>query len=184
MPRGNVYAFEMDSQSFALLQQNVAANDLANVAAHNLAVADVPGVVAYRPNPAGPHPELRLQGDAEGIQAGAVQVDAVTLDDFLGREGVAPDVVKIDVEGAEMKVLLGMHETLRRHRPTLFMEIHPANLPTFGSSTAAILSLLGEHGYRLFEIEDLRGQAAEPRLKPLSLDATLDGNAMVYATVT
>lgn len=45
------------------------------------------------------------------------------LDDCLDERPV-PDAIKIDVEGAEAAVIRGGHETLTRHRPTLFLEVH------------------------------------------------------------
>ncbi|HTI69513.1 MAG TPA: FkbM family methyltransferase [Candidatus Limnocylindria bacterium] len=53
------------------------------------------------------------------------QVKLVSVDDLVFKGGfLVPDVMKIDVEGAEGLVLDGALETLRRHRPFLLMEIH------------------------------------------------------------
>jgi FkbM family methyltransferase len=50
-----------------------------------------------------------------------IQVETAPLDAVLPR-GYVPSLVKIDVEGAEMKVFEGAKETLRRHRPVVVFE--------------------------------------------------------------
>lgn len=49
-------------------------------------------------------------------------LDAVALDDYPGD---APDIITIDVEGAEFEVLLGARWVLETARPTLFLSVHP-----------------------------------------------------------
>ena len=53
-------------------------------------------------------------------QEGSVQVEAVTLDGFVERAGLDRlDLVKLDIEGAELSALQGARETIRRFRPRL-----------------------------------------------------------------
>jgi hypothetical protein len=78
-------------------------------------------------------------GGAEELQT----VVAVGLDD-LGRTLSAPDVLKIDVEGAEIEVLVGGAELLRNSRPSIVCEISADN-----SSEAT--SLLRKAGYLLYD---------------------------------
>ena len=63
----------------------------------------------------------------EGSFATPVQqrrVPVVTLDDFCATRTIEPDVVKIDVEGAESSVLRGAREILGRRHAVLFLEVH------------------------------------------------------------
>jgi hypothetical protein len=75
-----------------------------------------------------------------------LSVPALPLDAVLQRFAVRPpDLVKIDVEGAEGAVIHGMEGLLARHRPLLLVEIHglgPA------SSVVAVLDRLG-YGFRM-----------------------------------
>jgi len=66
-------------------------------------------------------------------------VPTVTLDSY----GI-PDLVKIDVEGAELKVLRGAEKMLRSDARVL-LEIHPLNLAAVGSSEDELLALIAEH---------------------------------------
>ena len=148
--------------------------------AFNLAVSDSGGAAGFRRQAGGPSPGLRLQGGEEGQGAESVTVEAVALDEFLVERGIVPDVVKIDVEGAEMKVLTGMRRTLDSHPPVLFLEVHPSGLRSLGSSASALLSLLFENGYSASEIEDMRSAVDARRLRPLDADSILERNSMLY----
>ncbi|MBL4886934.1 MAG: FkbM family methyltransferase [Flavobacteriaceae bacterium] len=50
----------------------------------------------------------------------------ITIDSFIKKENIETvDVVKIDVEGAELKILKGMRESIKKFKPHLLIEIHP-----------------------------------------------------------
>lgn len=58
-----------------------------------------------------------------------------------------PTLLKCDVEGAELLVLQGALQTLRRLRPTLLLSVHPKLLPRFGHDARQIAALLGAEGF-------------------------------------
>ncbi len=57
------------------------------------------------------------------------------------------DVLKIDVEGAELKVIRGARETLTRHRPVLVIELDDQLLGAMGTTSAEVRRLLSSYGY-------------------------------------
>jgi FkbM family methyltransferase len=73
----------------------------------------------------------------------------VTLD-WLAERRPTPQLLKIDVEGAELQVLQGASSLLERVRPVLMLECQEANAD-------AVTTLLHAHGYRLYEFT---GEAA------------------------
>ncbi len=75
-------------------------------------------------------------------------IPSITLDSYCLLAGAAPDVIKIDVEGAEGLVLRGAMWTLREHRPVVFLSLHPWLVPSFGDTTEGIKALLTGLGYR------------------------------------
>lgn len=52
------------------------------------------------------------------------KVEIVTVDEYIERTNTIPDVIKIDIEGAEFMLLLGAIKTLEKHRPILYIELH------------------------------------------------------------
>lgn len=97
----------------------------------------------------------------------ARSVQAVRLDDFVDRRGIENiSLIKIDVEGFEMEVLKGASETLRRFRPTLFVEIDDKFLARQKSSAAEVFGFLETHEYRIEHAEtgeELRSGCAGER---------------------
>lgn len=82
--------------------------------------------------------ELSPQAFTQAAQE--VFVPSVTLDSFG-----TPDLVKIDVEGAELQVLRGARDILRSNA-RLLVEIHPLALASMASSERELLAFAAEHG--------------------------------------
>lgn len=132
-PQGRVYAFEPIPQNLATLRHNVALNGLGNVTIVEKALSSSTGTAEMFVSPWSAFHSLNVEGatkqEDHGPDVGEVTVQTVTLDEFLRGEGVrAPDLVKIDVEGAELIVLAGMRETLRSVKPLLLCELHDTKL--------------------------------------------------------
>lgn len=89
----------------------------------------------------------RHPGDHK-IGENGVEVEAVTIDDQVDREGPRHvSLVKIDVQGAEELVLEGATRTIERYRPALFVEVFQATLEEFGSSVSGLLQRMAALGY-------------------------------------
>lgn len=77
------------------------------------------------------------------FRSGKGNVRATTLDQF----SVVPDVIKVDVEGAEADVFLGGAEMLARRKPILVLELHPTLLSRFGRTPKDPKRILRRCGY-------------------------------------
>ena len=81
------------------------------------------------------------------------EVESASLDDLVARgRCLPPDLLKIDVEGAEGLVIDGGLETLRKYKPRIVMEVH--SLPALLHVTTLLLSL--GYSFNLLEEEDRR----------------------------
>ena len=71
---------------------------------------------------------------------------AKSLDDFSESANVWPDVLKIDIEGAELDTLRAMPKILKRH-PALDISVHPTFLQERGQNEEEVMELLSSYGY-------------------------------------
>jgi FkbM family methyltransferase len=107
-------------------------------------------------------------GSHPDTQSTAVSVPCVRLDDVISSETPGPLLCKVDVEGAECRVLKGMINTIRTLHPVFILEVHPIELKGVGSSALDVLSFLWACNY---STEELGGSRAEiTSLSPLPMD--------------
>lgn len=115
-------------------------------------------------------------GANEGVGAlattkpGALTVATIRLDDWLDGAGITQVALcKMDIEGAEALALPGVSRFLAEGRMgALLLELHPDELPHFGSSVDAVVAMIASHGYRIRYWE----QPGEFRDGPRSADST------------
>ena len=94
---------------------------------------------------------LSALGDTEVV----VEVPAVALDDLLA-DLPRVDVLKVDVEGAEVRAFAGLARTLQANRDvTVMFEWSPEQLTQMGDRPSDLLDALREHGFsfRLLEAD-------------------------------
>ena len=83
----------------------------------------------------------------------SVYVETTTLDDFLTIKRVPEvDIIKMDIEGAEILALEGMKNTLIKHMPLLFLEFSPHSIIKTNRNPLNLLCKLQEIGYSIFNI--------------------------------
>jgi FkbM family methyltransferase len=159
--RPRVHAFEPHPDTFAQLTANVARSGLAE-AIVPVAAALGDGerdatLFRFERLPEG-HASLRSGGRADAI---AVQVAVTTLDAYVRRCGIAAvDVLKADVEGAELLLARGAAAVLNQDRPPLLVvEMARATASPFGYEPNDLIAFLaGQGGYRFFRIDDATGR--------------------------
>ncbi|HUK82064.1 MAG TPA: FkbM family methyltransferase [Verrucomicrobiae bacterium] len=141
-PSGRVIAIEPEDTNFSRLKCMIERRGLARVVEPVQAVAsDAPGtshlqVSHYHP------------GDHKIGETG-VPIRAVTIDNLMARDGIPPvSLIKIDVQGAEERVLHGARQALMRWHPVLFLEVDDDALRAMGSSSDQLLNWLAALGYQ------------------------------------
>jgi len=154
---GRVQAFEPEPANCERLAANVAANGLTNVVVTRAAISDAEGEESFARGATSLEGRLTYADDAS-----AERVRTTTIDTMVAAGAPPPEMIKIDVEGAEARVLRGAWTTLRRHRPRLLIEVHSA---AAGQEVAALL----DGAYAFFDIA--RGSAVARPLPPGHYDA-------------
>lgn len=156
-----VHAFEPVPSTFDELTRNVELNQLgAKICCHALALGEreetadfyVPvfhGSVAASARPLFPEQENTI-----------VPVPVVPLDRWVAEQEVAGiDLVKCDVEGAELFVLRGGLATLGQHKPVLMVELLRKWAAVYGYHPNEVIQLLAPLGYRAYVYQEGEFQA-------------------------
>lgn len=162
---GQVVSFEPQKLVYYQLCGHIILNGYDNITAHNIALSDE-------------HTTLKMENmpyhSTETINIGSCHLNAYcdslynfvevrTLDSYEF-ENVA--VIKIDVQGCEPKVLDGAIETIKKHKPIIFIEIVDSELHIYDSSEKDVFSRLDALGYiykKIIEADHLVDYVAIPK---------------------
>jgi FkbM family methyltransferase len=178
--KGRVYSFEPEPINHSLLLKNIRLNSYDNVVPVQKAVSNVKGTVrlhlsdtdtgahTLRHNPSGDKFATTHSGKF-------IEVESVVLDEYFENKGHAINVVKMDVEGAEMAVLLGMDKILKQNQDLrIFAEFYPLAIKEFGYPPEEFIGkLMADHHFSIFAIDYLPWGTKE-HLKIESVDQLVD----------
>jgi len=152
-----VHAFEPSEQACSRLTERALARGIGNIAVHRVALADSTGTMTLHRfsddtfNSLYPRAEDQLSHYSLDA-AESEEVRVVRLDEFAAEEGLPPpDVVKIDIEGAELFALRGAAQTIRSAMPVILVEYSVDNTTNAGYDRREIATLLRGWDY------DVRG---------------------------
>ena len=149
---GRVLAFEPLPRNLEKIQRHLSLNRVANVTLSDCALSDVTGTLRFS------------EGDSDftgriSQEKGDLEVQSIRLDQYLEERSLPdPALLKIDVEGAEARVLEGAKKLMLRVHPVLVLALHG---PSQKSQCFEILRSLGYH------LSGLSGKAiADPAVMP------------------
>jgi FkbM family methyltransferase len=137
---GKVVAFEPVPENLRFLRRHIELNHIDNAVLIAAAVNNNPGKMRFD----------RGENLSSGhlSDSGALMVSTMRLDDVVeNREVPPPDLMKIDVEGAELEVLLGAQKLLLNRQPIIFLATHGAELHR------KCLNMLSDLGYGFASID-------------------------------
>ncbi|MEL6335147.1 MAG: FkbM family methyltransferase [Pseudomonadota bacterium] len=190
------HCFEMSDLQFGRMQALAAEHGVENLHAHLSGMSDAPRgekqiwysvtkMFESEPPPRAYRDNifirikflLRGRVNRDVLRTAMVRIDSI--DAFVERHGIAPGIVKIDVDGYEVKVVPGGMETFARHRPVLFLELHRYRmLAPQGGDRRSVVDPLFDLGYRALLIDNHRDlptarlRAVEPDDPAFAKDAT------------
>lgn len=155
---GKVFAFEPMSSLYARLREHIEANRLSQVTTVKCGLSDQVGSAQLFSASENFHDGTKHKGlgtlyssAARATPTETIEID--TLDKFIdGRDLPRIDLIKIDVEGAELPVLKGAKNVLARFHPYLIIEIQHETSEQAGYKASDILELLERLGYRFYTI--------------------------------
>lgn len=149
-PELEAVLFEPDPDNIALVRATVAKAGLERAELVTKAASTEVGTARFVMDPES-GTTSHLESGGTGVEGAVVTVETTTLDDELARLG-PPDLMKIDVEGAEDMVLAGAHNLLAEHKPVVIIEC-------FDGLESAPMRQLAAAGYAFADGDDPRDPA-------------------------
>jgi FkbM family methyltransferase len=145
-PSGRVVAFEPVPENVAAIRENLALNGIDWVDVRQTAVGRAAGSASFIVSDVSAFSRLASVNVPSGARE-SIEVVVSSIDELMSAGGLpAPDVVKIDIEGAELEAIEGMRHTLGEHRPVLLCEVHDCN--------AEYVELMGSLGYATINLDE------------------------------
>lgn len=158
----SIFAFEPCPSTFAILQKNLQLNDLTQVRAMCSAISESTGECELFVNAQFKDALNSLQppSHTDADVVARVRVPTITLDEFVARENIPQvDVMKVDVEGAELLVFRGGSRLLRRpDAPLILYEGYSWCTAGFHYHPVELMWLLESFGYELFVLDSVAGR--------------------------
>lgn len=152
---GKVIAFEPNPEAFDCLKHNM--GGIKNVRIHNLGLSNTDKKLGMVNNP---------QNIGANYLAGEGNIPCIRFDD-LHLNNV--DFIKVDIEGMEPEFLDGARNTIKNHKPVMFIEINRFALARNGYTPETVYDFLRKFGYTFKNItdgEELDGEQFDIICKP------------------
>lgn len=145
---GRLYAFEPNPYTFERLKMNLQINELTNVEAHDIALGEQDGMIHFHIYPKNFCNSGMSSKYMETSKTRKIDVVQKKLDSFVKEHGIVKvDFIKMDIQGAEMDMISGGLETIKRDKPTIFTEAcEPYN------DTKLLYRTLKDCGYKIYLI--------------------------------
>lgn len=161
-PGGRVIAFEPEAIPRSNLEKMKYLNGLSWVEVRDQAVGEAPGRLTFHVSDIIGHSSLYALPDAE--EARTIEVEVVRLDDVAPAKRL--DVVKIDVEGAELDVLAGMKGVIAKNPDlAIVAEFGPEHLTRVGQTPAQWFKAFGDAGFAAYMIDETTGACVKTSAK-------------------
>ena len=147
---GKVFSFEPNPKNFEYLSKNIKINNYTNVTAEQKAISNSSGKIKLFncPYDTGHH-TINQQEGIEAYRLGrtgevsSIDIEAVTLDEYMKNKSDKVDVIKIDVEGAEALAFMGMKDILAKNKNIkIFLEFFPLLIEKMGNSPEEFINYL------------------------------------------
>jgi len=158
-PTGNVHSFEPGEKQRRLLLKNIDHNRFAQIKVNPIALSDHAGEGIFQSGPTENLGQSKVTDSGEGVR-----VQLLPLDQYVAQNNIQRiDAIKIDVEGAELRVFKGAAESIKRFKPRFIVyECVDEIAKDFGTSVAEINDYVVSLGYDLYRWGSFQGKLVKP----------------------
>ena len=166
--RGHVHAFEPAEINNRFLRRHLSLNCISNVSVSNVLLGERKELVDFFETkyPNGQNSKVETIRSRTYTKC---KRDQISLDQYVAEKKISPDIIKIDVEGAEISVLAGARKTIKKFRPLIFLSVHPEELNATTKGVEGLKAIIRKIEYQCFEFdgsEVVEFKLSEYLLKP------------------
>lgn len=145
-----VIGFEPSSANFIRLKKHVELNAIKNITLVSKGLGDKE-TTRFLETIDDSNPGMNRIRSVNSNKNDCESVEIVTIDEFVADNSIKRvDAIKIDIEGFEMKAILGAQHTLQKFHPIMYIELDDENLKEQGDSAIELIQKLKEFGYTSF----------------------------------
>ncbi len=160
--KGRVYAFEPNPDTFQILKKNVKENDYKNVVLVNKAISDkdTEAKLFLNKSNTGDH---RLYDSRDNRKF--IDVSTISLDSYFKDKDKKIDLIKMDIQGSEVKAFKGGLKTIRKNKYIkIITEVWPMGINLSGNTINQYVDMLTNENFKFYEIDE-----KEKKLKDIDL---------------
>ena len=154
--RGVNIGFEPVPFLFERAKENIRLNRAENIVLLNLALSNDNSTLFFNYVNNNNSGGIFLTSETT-MESASSRVQSIRLDDYVACNNTKNiSLIKIDVEGFEMKVLQGAIQTIKKHKPTLFLELDNNLLRKQQSNARELIDFIKSFDYEIFKAENGR----------------------------
>jgi len=150
-----VYAFEPNLINRKYLLKHIEYNNINNIDVYDLVVGDrdLDDIEIYSPRYVS---GLSSILDVNKVRRNKLSLiksthEQISIDSFCNKKNIFPSLIKIDVEGAEVRVLRGSKTILKNYKPEVILSIHPEHIRYLGDRIDEIFEICNEVNYGVYQ---------------------------------
>lgn len=150
---GSVIAFEPAKKTMTFLQNSISLNSYKNIKLVTKAISDKSGKTKLFLNPYTSADNRIIRSPNENRNS--IDIETISLDDFIKENNITPDFIKIDVQRAEFKVLSGMTNLLKsKHALKFIVEFSPRSDQNRMNQFTSCLKQMQDFGFSIYYLKE------------------------------
>lgn len=159
LKQGFVYSFEPQNDMYKMLEKNIELNSFENIKLHNFGLGEKEEILKLYTSGdtvlhAGWHEGLFTTFPTSYRNKFVQDVSIKRMDNVFSMDSITRvDMIKIDVEGAELFVLKGAKSFIKKFKPKLILEVNEDTFRQAGYSTKDLINFLDSFDYSYYSFK-------------------------------
>jgi FkbM family methyltransferase len=152
--KGEVHSFEPVKETFLKLSKNIDLSDgVDRITLNNKGLWHKDETLTFSLRPDMTNNIGSYSAGSIENKVNTVECEVITLDDYILKNNIERlDIIKIDIEGAELRAFEGAKKSIEKFRPLILMEVLASACEQFGYSSSDICDFFTDLDYKFFEL--------------------------------